>query len=275
MNIKKSQIGLHLFFIVLCAVFLYPVIWMISASLKTQPELFNNSARLFSFPLHFDNYIRAWTVANFSQYFFNTLLFSISVVGIVLLVGSSSGYVLARFIFPFKKVLFVIVISTLLIPQATTIFPIFQITKNLGLLNTRIGYIIAFASKQLGMAILLFMGFFACIPKELEESGKLDGCNFFMLFKDIMFPLAKPIIGTIAILNFINSWKEFWIPLVFTFAKPGLRTLGVGMFSFMGEYSTDWTGLAAAACISTIPMMIVFIIFQKNFIEGLAGAIKE
>ncbi len=275
MNIKKSQIGLHLFFIILCITFLYPVIWIISSSLKTQPELFKNSASLFSIPFHFSNYIRAWTVANFSQYFINTLIFALSVVGIVLIVSSTSGYVLSRFYFPFKKILFVIIISTLLIPQATTIFPIFQITKNIGLLNTRAGYIIAFAAKQLGMAILLFMGFYLSIPDELEESAKLDGCNFFEIFKTIMFPLAKPIIGTVTILNFIDSWKEFWIPLVFTFAKPELRTLGVGMFSFMGEYSTDWTGMAAAACISTIPMMTVFIIFQKNFIEGLAGAIKE
>lgn len=271
---QRRQILLNVFFIALCLIWLYPVIWMVSASLKTNAQMWNSSASLIPNPVQLENYIRAWTTSNFSLYFFNTVIFALMVVGLLIFLGASSGYVLGRFKFPARKFIMVLLIATTVVPRATTIIPLFQLANILGLLNNRLGYTLAYTSKSLVIAILLFIGFYYGIPREMEDSAAIDGCNFWQQFMRIMLPLAKPIIGTVTILNTIGAWKEFMIPLVFTFSRPNLRTLGVGMYAFVGEFSSDWTAMAAAASISILPMIVVFLLFQRYFIEGLAGAVK-
>ena len=281
-SLKRSTLGkdlrrtlhVHVILAVLVVVWLYPVVWMVATSLKTSAQMWQASASLIPRPVEFQNYWRAWTTANFSIYFFNTVWFAATVVGLLILLGSTSGYVLGRFSFPGKRVLLAAFIATTVVPSATTIIPLFQLADLLGLLSTRTGYILAFTSKSLVIAILLFIGFYVGVPKELEHSGAIDGCNFWQLFRHIMLPLAKPIIGTVTILNTMGAWKEFMIPLVFTFSRPELRTLGVGMYAFVGEHTTDWTAMAAGASISIVPIMVVFVLFQRYFIEGLAGAVK-
>lgn len=265
---------LHLTLIILVVVWLYPVAWMLATSLKSNAQMWESSGSLIPDPVQLDNYVRAWTTANFSVYFVNTVLFAAAVVALLIFLGATSGYVLGRFSFPGKRLILTALIATTVIPRATTIIPLFQLADLLGLLSTRLGYILAFSSQTLVVAILLFIGFYVGVPKEMEQSGEIDGCNFWQLWRHIMLPLAKPIIGTVTILNTIGAWKAFMIPLVFTFSRPGLRTLGVGMYAFVGEHTSDWTAMAAGASISIIPMMLVFILFQRYFVEGLAGAVK-
>jgi len=274
MRRSKSQFFKHLFLITLSAVWLYPFLWMVSASLKSSKQMWEGGINLIPDPIMFENYVRAWNTANFSGYFLNTIIYAGGLVVFGIIFASMSGYVIGRYPFPGRKIVLAMMISTLVVPTATTIIPVFNMVKILGLLNTRIGMILASLGGSLVFNILLFSGFFQGIPDDLEDAAKIDGCNFVQQFIYIMFPLSKPIIATVTILNFINGWKAFLIPLVFTFSRPGLRTLGVGMYAFVGEYSSDWTGMAAGASISIVPMMIVFFIFQRYFIEGLAGAIK-
>lgn len=260
--------------IILCIIWLYPFVWILAASLKTNAELFNNSAGLISVPIHLDNYVRAWTTASFSTYLMNTVVFAAAEVVLMVFLGSTSGYVLGRFRFPGKRLFLAALIATTVVPGATTIIPLFHLSGMLGLLNSRVGYILASTGGGMVVTILLFTGFFVGVPKELEYSGAMDGCNFWQTFRYIMFPTARPAIGTVTILNTIGAWKAFLIPLVFTFSRPDLRTLGVGMYAFVGEHTTDWTAMAAGAAISIVPMTLVFILFQRYFVEGLAGAVK-
>lgn len=271
---KTGMTLTHVLLTALCIVWLYPVIWMVATSFKTQQQMWSDSTNLIPDPIQLDNYIRAWSTANFSTYFLNTVIFAVSVVALLIFMGATSGYVLGRYRFPGKKIILVAFIATTVVPRATTIIPLFQLADMLGLLSTRLGYILAYTSKTLVIAVLLFIGFYIDVPREMEDSAAMDGCNFWQQFRYIMLPLAKPIIGTVAILNTIGAWKAFMIPLVFTFSRPGLRTLGVGMYAFVGEFTNDWTAMAAAASISIIPMMVVFLLFQRYFIEGLAGAVK-
>jgi raffinose/stachyose/melibiose transport system permease protein len=118
-------------------------------------------------------------------------------------------------------------------------------------------------------------GYFNRLPKELEEAAVLDGAGFVTLFSRVMLPLARPIMATIILLTFLNSWNNFFIPLVFTFSQPDLRTLSVGMLAFVGQHSTDWSGMAAGATISLLPVMILFLFMQRYYVEGLAGAVKS
>lgn len=269
-----TQLLAHLILAPIGLIWIYPFLWMVSTSLKTPDQMFGSGLNLIPSPLVLENYKRAWVVANFSGYFLNTVILAVATVTIVLLLTSTAGYVLGRYDFPGKKLFIGLIIATTIIPTGYTIIPVFDLIKRLGLLNTRIGVILAESGGAHVAFLLLFAGYFAQIPKEIEEAAIIDGCSFPQLFARIMFPLATPVIGTVVIFQFISSWKSFFIPLVFTFGNPALRTLGVGMFSFMGEHTFDWTGLAAGASISLIPVMIVFLFFQRYFIEGLVGAIK-
>ncbi|MBM7583479.1 raffinose/stachyose/melibiose transport system permease protein [Bacillus pakistanensis] len=268
------RLFLHIALLIAGVIWIYPFIWMISASLKKNFELINSGLSLIPKEAQWSNYIRAWEEANFSGYFFNTVIITVFTVLIVLIMCALTGYALARVQFPGRKLFIVLITATMFIPKGYTIIPIYMIIKNLGLLNTLGGVILAESSGAHVLFILLFMAYFSKLPKELEESAVMDGAGFLRTFWSIMLPLSKPIIATVAIMQFIWTWNSFFIPLVFTLNKPELRTLAVGMYSFVGEHSVDWVGMAAGATISLLPVIIIFIIFQRFFIEGVSGSVK-
>ncbi len=253
---------------------IYPFLWVVFASLKTSSEMFSAGATLLPENWNFGNFVRAWTKANFDIYFFNTVLYATSATVIELIKSSMCGYVLGRYRFPGRTLILGLITATLFIPIASIILPQFQLVRTLGLLNTRPGVILAMSGGAGALYVLLFTGFFQTLPDELFESAKLDGANFVQTFW-LMLPLAKPIIATVVIFQFMNAWNEFNVPLVFTLGRPELRNMAVGMYAFRGEFSVDWTGFAAGTTISIIPVLIVFFIFQGYFVRGLAGAVKQ
>jgi raffinose/stachyose/melibiose transport system permease protein len=271
-----KSVAVHVFLILFGILWIYPFIWMLSASFKSAAELFdlNSVWQLIPRVWHFDNYVRAWTVANFSGYFLNTVIVTCSTVILVLFITSTSGYAFGRYDFPGKKIIMALIIATIFIPSGYTVIPVFDMLKRLGLLNTLFAVILAETGGGGVLYILMFTGFFSGLPKELEESARIDGASFMQIFINIMLPLSKPIVATVAIFQFMNSWNAFFNPLVFTLGRPELRTLGVGMFAFTGEYTFDWTGATAAATISIVPVILVFLCFQKSFINGMVGAVK-
>lgn len=272
---KKWSISfVHLFLFGLGLIWIYPFIWMVTASLKTNTEFISSGFSLIPKSLQFENYIRAWETANFSTYFFNTVIISVTVVAIVITLCAMTGYVLGRYEFPGRKIFLVAITATLFLPKGYTIVPIYTLVNSLGLNNTLAGVILAEAGGAHVLFILLFTAHFRGLPKELEEAAQIDGAGFFRTFAQVMLPLSKPIVATTGILQFMWTWNSFLIPLVFTLDKPELRTLGVGMYQFVGENSIDWTGAAAAASISLIPIIIVFVLFQRYFVEGIAGSVK-
>lgn len=264
----------HLFFLILCFFWIYPFLWMVSGAFKTQSEMFLNGLSLIPRELTFENFARAWGAANFDTYTLNTIIITLSVVFLVLLISSLAGYALGRGNMPGKRIILGVLIATMFLPSGYTIIPLYELIGWLGLNNTLAGVILAEVGPAQAIAILLFMGYFASIPRELEESAIIDGASQPVIFLRIMLPLARPIIGTVAIFNFVSTWNAFFLPLVFTLVAPQLRPLGVGMYAFYGEFSVDWTGLAAGACISVIPVIVVFLFLQRYFVEGLSGAIK-
>jgi len=252
---------------------LYPFFWSFFSAFKTQAEMFSAGARLIPKEWDFSNIPRAWNEAHFNEYFLNTVLYSAASTTIVLISTSMFGYVIARYRFPGRNLMYGVILATLFIPIASIILPQFKLIQNLGLLNTRAGVILAMSGGG-ALYVLLFTGFFSTIPPELFEAARMDGANFWQTFR-MALPLARPIIGTVAIFQFLGSWNEFNIPLVFTLSRPELRTLAVGMFAFQGEYSFDWPGFAAGTLISILPVFVVFLIFQNQFVNGLQGAVKQ
>ena len=253
----------------------FPFIWMVSSSFKTNREFLASGLDLLPEQFRTENYVRAWEVANFAQYFQNSVIVTIATVCIVVVVSALTGYALARVQFPGKSVLIVVYAATLFIPKGYTIIPVYQLIRELGLLNTLPGLILAEAGAAPVLFALLFMAHFSGVPQELDEAAELDGASFGQTFVHVMLPLAKPMIATTIVLQFMWTWNSFFTPLVLTLNNPDLRTLTVGMYAFVGEYNTDWTGLTAAALISIVPVLVLFLSLQRYFIAGLTGSVKS
>ncbi|MEU9785675.1 carbohydrate ABC transporter permease [Streptomyces phaeochromogenes] len=260
--------------IVVGLVWIYPFLWIVAGAFKTQTGLFTGGASLMPDQWNFDNFRRAWVDAGFSRYFFNTILYAVVSTVIELFKSALCGYILARYEFPGRKFLHRMIIATLFVPVASIIIPQFVLVERLGLLNTQAGVILAMSGAAGALYVLLFIGFFSGVPTDLFDAAKLDGAGFLRTFR-LVLPLAKPVIAVVVIFQFITNWNEFNIPLVFTLGQPDLQNLAVGMLSFKGEHSVDWTGFAAGMTLSVIPMLIVFVFFQSYFVRGLAGATKE
>ncbi|TBL78992.1 carbohydrate ABC transporter permease [Paenibacillus thalictri] len=264
----------HLVLIGVGIIWVYPFVWMITSSLKTNAEYISKGYKFLPDKFQFANYVRAWETAKFSTYFVNTVIVSVFVVAIVVAVCAMTGYVLGRYRFPGRILFMSVITATMFMPKGYTIIPIYFLINLLGLNNTLAGVILAEVGGAHVLFILLFTAHFSGIPKELEEASEIDGSGFFRTFVQIMLPLSKPILATTCILQFMWAWNSFLLPLIFTLSKPELRTLGVGMYQFVGEFSVDWTGMAAAASISLLPIIAIFIAFQRYFVEGVAGSVK-
>jgi len=259
---------------VLCLVWIYPFLWLVSASLKGPLEIFSKGLNLIPDALLWDNYARAWAAAGFSTYMLNTVVITCATVVLVVFHTSLTGYVLGRYDFIGRKVVIAILVATFIIPAGFAIIPIVDLTRALGLLNSRWGIVLALAGSGNAAAILLYAGFFGQLPRELAEAATVDGAGFFTIFFRIMLPLAGPVTATVSVLTFLAAWNSFLVPLVLTFGAPSQRTLAVGMLAFVGTNETDWPGMAAAATLSLVPVVAFFFIVQRFFVEGVAGAIK-
>src|SRR5665811_1860896 len=217
----------------------------------------------------------SWNVARMEQYFINTVIITGGSIALVLVSVSLMGYVLGRHQFPGKKLVIAVFAVTIFLPEGYTIIPIVELLQRLNLTNSLVGVTLAQSGGAHVVMVLLFAGYFSQLPRELEEAAVVDGASFFRVFWEIMLPLAKPVIATTIILQFMASWNAFLQPLVLTLSRPDLRTLAVGIYAFRGQYSTDWSGMAAASTISLAPIIIVFLFLQRYFIEGIAGSVKQ
>jgi len=258
----------------LCLVWIYPFLWLVSASLKSPLEIFSKGLNLVPDALAWENYARAWITAGFQGYMLNTIIITVGTVALVVFHTALSGYVLGRYQFIGRRFVIGVLGATLVVPAGLTIIPIVDLVSALGLLNGHWGIVLALAGSGQSAAILLYAGYFRGLPKELEEAAKMDGAGFLQIFITIMMPLAGPVTATVTVLTFLAAWNAFLIPLVFTFGSPELRTLPVGMLAFVGTNETDWPGMAAAATISLLPVIVFFFFVQRYFVEGIAGAVK-
>lgn len=272
---RPGNLVIFLGLLIAALIWIYPFIWLFSASLKTQSEIFGAGLGLIPEEPVWENYARAWSVVGFDQYFLNSVLITGGTVLLIVVRSALAGYVLGRYSFAGKKTIIVIFLITFFLPEGYTIIPIVQLTDMLGLLNTHIGVILGLGAGGQVAATLLYAGYFRGLPKELEECAKLDGAGPIRTFFQVMLPLAWPITATVVILTFLFAWNTYLLPLVFTLSEPELRTLAVGMTAFVGENSTDWSGMAAGALISLVPVMAVFIALQRKFVDSIAGAVKQ
>ncbi len=250
-----------------------PFLWLFLTGLKTNPEIFTNPWLPSEAP-QWSNYIEAWKMGNFSKYMLNSFLVGISVITIVVVCSSLSGYAFARLNFLGRDILFYIFLAGMAIPGYLALVPLFTTLRSFGLLDTYLALILPYSAFQLPLAIFLMRGAFRQLPTELADAAKVDGCGNFQIFSRIFLPLCKPTLATVAILTFLWSWKEFLFALVFLRDR-NLATVPLGLMVFRGEFLTKWNLYAAGLFVMNIPILVIYFIFQKQFIEGLtAGATK-
>lgn len=272
---KIGAFVLYALLAVVAFLWVYPFLWMVSASFKTQNEFFASGLNLIPQSLSLENFIRAWNNASFSIYFKNSIIVTVCTVAIVLLSTSLAGYVLGRYSFIGKGVIMKVFMASITIPLVFTIIPIYELLKNIGLSQNLLGLILAESGGGHVIFLMLFSSFYASIPKEMEEAATIDGANFVQTYGSVMFPLAKPIMVTVVIMQFIWTWNSFLLPLIITLNNKAIRTLAVGLYALRGENIVDWTGIAAGASIAILPVICIFIALQKYFVDGIAGAVKS
>ncbi|GCE15134.1 carbohydrate ABC transporter permease [Tengunoibacter tsumagoiensis] len=271
---RLSSLLTHMVLIAGGFLWVYPFLWVFSSSLRKPEHFFTEGLNLIPKELALSNYVNTWNDASFGAYFFNSVFTTVLTVVLTLFVTSMAGFVLARKTFPGKRAIIVLVGITLFLPHGYTIIPIFDIMQRLGLLDTLWSIVIAETAGGLVFSTFLFMGYFSTMDRQIEDAARVDGAGFHQLYWRVLFPLAGPMVATVALFTFISSWNNFLIPLVFTLGRPDLNTLAIGLYSFIGEHSTNWTYVCAGSVITLGPIMLIFVLLQRYFIDGVSGAVK-
>ena len=251
----------------------FPFLWLVLASLKTNAELLNNP---FTLPevFQFKNYSNAIQEAGLGRLIINSLVISTSATFLNILFSSMCAFAIARHTFWGNNVLYLMITAGILVPLNALIIPYFAIINFLNLYDTRIGLIIVYCAVGLPVSTFILTEFFKSIPKEIEEASYLDGCNFAARYFKIMLPLALPGLATAGTFQFILCWNEFIYAMLLT-SSTDIRTIQFGISYFTNQFFSDYVGMFAAVVISIIPSITVFILFQEKVINGLtAGSVK-
>ncbi|MDQ6598357.1 carbohydrate ABC transporter permease [Bacillus salipaludis] len=251
---------------------IYPIIWLGLSGLKSNSDFFLST---WSLPKEWlwSNYKAAWD-AGIGHFFLNSVLVTVVSVVCVLLFGSMAAYGLSRFHFKGQNFLLIIILSGLMLAPQVSLIPLYKLLQAIGLYNTYGALILPYVAFQLPFAIFLMRSYFLSIPHELEESAILDGCNSWKVYRHIIVPMGKPIIASCALLTGMNVWNEFMFALVFV-EDSSLRTIPVGLMNLRSQLNTDFGIQLAGLAISALPMIIAYIIFQRQFVRGLsAGSVK-
>lgn len=250
----------------------YPLLWLISNALKTYREIYKN---IWAFPTapQWQNFVLAWQ-RGISRYFFNSVLVTGATIAGVVMVASLASYSLARFRFCGSQLIFVLCMGGMMLSPQVTLIPLYKIIQAMRIHNTYWALIIPYTAYRIPLMVLLIRSHFLSIPKEIEESAVLDGCTSFGVFTRIFLPMSKPILMTCTILIAYYAWNEFLYAIIFIDSDQ-YRTIPAGLMNLRDALQTDWGVLLAGMTISAAPLMILFLMMQKQFIRGMtAGSIK-
>jgi ABC-type glycerol-3-phosphate transport system permease component len=262
----------YLILILLTVLSMFPLVWMLLTSLRDRRTVFGGP--IIPETLTLDAYRFLLQEFHILNFFWNSAVVTFFTVVVVVTLATLAGYAFAHLDFWFKEPIFLVLLGTLMVPAAVLIIPLFLQLRNFGLVDSHEGLIMAYIGGGLAFSVFLMRSFFKTLPTELIDAGRVDGATEFGIFWRIMLPLARPGIATILIFQFMGTWNEFLfaVTLVHT---PEMRTLQPAIFAMVGRYSTNWPGLTAALTVSVLPIIIVYVFMQKQFVAGLtAGAVK-
>lgn len=263
---SRRSLLLHLALILGSAAMLLPFAWMLSTSLKLPKEIFAYPPTWIPDPVVWQNYADTWRAIPFGRFYLNSLFVAVSVTVIQIVTASLGAFAFARLRFWGREPLFLAYLITLMIPFQVTMIPNFIIVRYLGWYDTFLALILPTAFSA--FAVFLLRQYFLGLPMDLDEAARMDGAGSFRIWWQIIMPLSGPVLAALTIFVFLGSWNDFLWPLVIT-ASTEMRTIPVGLAAFQGQFKTDWNLLMAGSVIALLPVLLVYVLAQKRFVEGI------
>ena len=267
-RLKGANLFVWLVLVVGALVVAFPLYWMFATAVRPKKEIFGGGLDLMPSTFVWSNYSDAWNKLPWDQFYINSIAIVAIAVPVTVFINLLAGYTFAKYKFPGRDILFLLMISTLMIPIQVIMVPEFLIVAKLGWVNTWWGVLVPRAAEAFGL--FMVRQFMVSIPDELIEAARLDGAGEFTIFRRVVLPLSWPVIAVLSIFTFMWRWNDFAWPLV-VLQEQSAYTVPLGLNLMQGQYFTDWTGLMSMSLLSIIPMMLVFIFFQRYFIQGIAS----
>jgi multiple sugar transport system permease protein len=266
-SVRVTSVVSQILLSLVALLFLVPIIWMLLSALKPSAEVFTTPPTLFGSEVKFSNFVEAWNYLPFGRFILNTLFVAGIGTLITLVASAMSGYAFARLNFRFRGGLFVLYLSTLIVPQEVIVIPMFLVMQRLGWVNSYQALILPWAFTAFGTFLL--RQFFLTIPRELEEAAKIDGCGHIRILTSIIIPISAPALAVLAVFTFISYWNSFLWPLIII-NDTAKMTIPLGLDLFLGQQGQRWELLMAAATISMVPTVILVVALQKYLVRGIA-----
>lgn len=278
MTIKNTLQGMFKFVVnavllLFSASCIFPILWMVNSALKTSNEFMQNSMSLTTHP-YFQNFIDAVQSSGFLECFLNSAILGFINVVLTVICALVAGFFISRYNFRFKKAVYLLFVSGMVIPMLSLLIPVFLQFKALGMLDHRWTLILPYLAFSLPFAVMLTENYIRTIPVELDEAAYMEGCSTFKLLTKIIFPMCSPITAIIVITSFMNAWNEFPFSLVLINDK-SLRTISIAIRMFNSEHAINYLLYMAALLVSILPILIIYLIFSKQIMKGMTvGAVK-
>lgn len=270
---RKGGGMVHIPLILVTLIMLVPLLSIVVVSVSSWTSL-TKSFFSFTYDLHLENYASAWEKGNMSLYFSNTIVVLMIALILINLCASLCAFSIKLYKTKTVNLIYYMLLAGIFVPIQAVMLPLLQTMKVAGLLNTRFGVALVYVGMNLPLALMLFCGFYQSIPGELLEASMLDGCNSIRTYFHVIFPLSGTIISTVIILSGLQIWRDFFVPLILA-GTPNTKTIAISLMQFVGFYNYDWTGICAAMVIQTLPILLLFLLLQKYFVNGIvAGAVK-
>ncbi|MGV9769986.1 carbohydrate ABC transporter permease [Microbacterium sp. NPDC003461] len=275
---RRRRIGgygkpvLEIVMVLATVAYMFPLYIMISMSFKTAAEAAGSPIAPPQ-SAYFDNYATAWSEADLGRALINSLIVTVISITVAVLIGAMAGYAIVRGTRRWSTPKLVLFLLGLMIPGQLGMVPLYTLMRDLGLLQSHLSLIIYYAGSLMPMTVFLYAGFLKTVSPTFEEAAKIDGAGWWQTFSRVVFPLLRPVTGTVIIINTINIWNDFLTPMLYLAGTPN-RTLPVAVFSFQGEFASEWGLIFAGMVIAALPVLVVYFFLQRHIIQGFAGGLK-
>lgn len=269
-----GKILLYIALVIVAVIQIYPLVWLFQFSLKSNAEVFGLSP--FSLPQdpRWENYARVWTDGNIDTYFFNSVWITVVSVVLTVILASFVTFAITRMNWKLNKLVLGLFMVGYMVPLHSALIPLFSFFLDLNLVDHPLSLVLSYTAFNLPLTIMILLGFYYTLPREIEEAAVMDGCSVHRIFFQITLPMTTPVIATTSIINMIYNWNEFVFVNTFI-SSDKYKTLTVGIQNFIGQYLTDWGAIGATLMISIIPILIAFLILSDKIVDGIAaGSVK-
>lgn len=267
---RFSYLLLYVFLGIVALIQLFPILWLFLFSLKSNAEIFSGSPFALPSEFRWENYVKVWE-GGIGIYFWNSIWITAVAVVLTVLIASMATFALTRMKWKLSGLVLGLIMIGLMIPVHSAIIPLFSMFLKVNLIDNPLSIIITYTAYNLPITIMILLGFYYTLPREIEEAAVIDGCSIHGVFFKIILPMTMPIMSTTVIINMIYNWNEFVFVNTFI-SSDKYKTLTVGIQNFIGQYMTDWGAIGATLIISVLPILIAFIFFSNKVVEGLASS---